>query len=300
MSSSARGASARWRASMRRKARSSASSPRPSPRLCIAKGCSACGCRARVRGGLELDPVSSLEVIESVSYGDPSAGWVLMAASLAIGTGAAYLKDEAVKELFSGPRLPVIAGQGTRPGDGEADEGRLQPHGLVELCVGHQARHAHPYAGPHRGHARGAHLRAARRQGEAHRQLGRARDCARRAVSTTRRTTCSCPKPTRTWPPPRSRCAAATSIASASSASRGSAIRAGRAASAGACSTSCSPSSPRKRAAPARSPTARAFRKGWRTSRPSCARRARSSTRPGTTRARRSCAATSSRCASTR
>lgn len=69
-----------------------------------------------VRGGAELDPVTSLEVIENVSYGDPSAGWVLMAASLAIGTGAAYLKDDAVKELFAGPRLPVIAGQGTRPG----------------------------------------------------------------------------------------------------------------------------------------------------------------------------------------
>jgi indole-3-acetate monooxygenase len=69
-----------------------------------------------LRGGLELDPVTSLEVIERVSYGDPSAGWVLMAASLAIGTGAAYLKDEAVKELFSGRRFPVIAGQGTRPG----------------------------------------------------------------------------------------------------------------------------------------------------------------------------------------
>ena len=69
-----------------------------------------------LRGGAELDPVASLEVIENVSYGDPSAGWVLMAASLAIGTGAAYLKDDAVKGLFGGPRLPVIAGQGTRPG----------------------------------------------------------------------------------------------------------------------------------------------------------------------------------------
>ena len=67
-------------------------------------------------GGSELDPVSSLRVIEHVAYGDPSAGWVLMAASLAIGTGAAYLKDEAVAELFGGGRLPVIAGQGTRPG----------------------------------------------------------------------------------------------------------------------------------------------------------------------------------------
>ena len=51
-------------------------------------------------GGSELDVVSSLRVIENLSYGDPSTGWVAMAASLAIGTGAAYLKDEAVDELF--------------------------------------------------------------------------------------------------------------------------------------------------------------------------------------------------------
>jgi len=69
-----------------------------------------------VRGGYELDPVSSLQVIENLAYGDPSAGWVLMAAALAVGTGAAYLGDDAVAELFGGDRLPVIAGQGTRPG----------------------------------------------------------------------------------------------------------------------------------------------------------------------------------------
>jgi len=70
----------------------------------------------RSLGGAELDPVSSLQVIENVAYGDPSTGWVLMAAALAIGTGAAYLGDEAVEELFAGARMPVIAGQGTRPG----------------------------------------------------------------------------------------------------------------------------------------------------------------------------------------
>ncbi|HEX6997908.1 MAG TPA: acyl-CoA dehydrogenase family protein [Gammaproteobacteria bacterium] len=69
-----------------------------------------------VRGGAELDPLSSLRVIENLAYGDPSAGWVLMATALATGTGAAYLGEDAVKELFKGPRLPVIAGQGTRPG----------------------------------------------------------------------------------------------------------------------------------------------------------------------------------------
>src|SRR5688572_13533024 len=87
----------------------------------------------RSLGGAELDPIQSLQVIEQVAYGDPSAGWVLMAAALAIGTGAAYLDDGAVTELFrsssavEGPaagarhgnaaRMPVIAGQGTRPGN---------------------------------------------------------------------------------------------------------------------------------------------------------------------------------------
>src|SRR5215510_2885282 len=69
-----------------------------------------------VHGGAELDPVSSIGVIENLAYGDPSAGWVLMAAALAIGTGAAFLDDAAVAELFGKDRLPVIAGQGTRPG----------------------------------------------------------------------------------------------------------------------------------------------------------------------------------------
>ena len=68
-------------------------------------------------GGLELDPVTSLGVLEAVSYGHASAGWSLMAAALSIGTGAAYLSDDAVQEMFVGvERVPVIAGQGTRPG----------------------------------------------------------------------------------------------------------------------------------------------------------------------------------------
>jgi alkylation response protein AidB-like acyl-CoA dehydrogenase len=72
----------------------------------------------RSLGGAEATPTDSLQVIENLAYGDPSTGWVLMAAALAIGTGAAYLGDAAAKELFPGKghRLPVIAGQGTRPG----------------------------------------------------------------------------------------------------------------------------------------------------------------------------------------
>jgi alkylation response protein AidB-like acyl-CoA dehydrogenase len=59
-----------------------------------------------------------------------------MAASLAIGTGAAYLKDEAVKELFSGPRLPVIAGQGTRPGTAIPTKGGFNLSGSWSFASG--------------------------------------------------------------------------------------------------------------------------------------------------------------------
>jgi alkylation response protein AidB-like acyl-CoA dehydrogenase len=89
-----------------------------------------------LKGGAELDPVSSLEVIENVAYGDPSAGWVLMAASLAIGTGGAYLADSAVKELFGGARLPVIAGQGTRPGTAIPEKGGFRLSGSWSFASG--------------------------------------------------------------------------------------------------------------------------------------------------------------------
>jgi alkylation response protein AidB-like acyl-CoA dehydrogenase len=74
-------------------------------------------------GGSELDPVSSLKVVDQLTYADPSTGWVTMAASLAIGTGGAYLGDQAVEEIFGGERFPVIAGQGTRPGSAVAQDG---------------------------------------------------------------------------------------------------------------------------------------------------------------------------------
>jgi alkylation response protein AidB-like acyl-CoA dehydrogenase len=95
-------------------------------------------------GGSELDVVSSLRVIEHLSYGDPSTGWVAMAASLAIGSGAAYLKDEAVDELFGGGRFPVIAGQGTRPGTAVPHDGGFRLSGSWSFASGiRHATHIH-------------------------------------------------------------------------------------------------------------------------------------------------------------
>jgi indole-3-acetate monooxygenase len=75
----------------------------------------------RELGGAECDPLQSLEIVQALAAADPSTAWVHMAACVAIGTGGAYLQDEAVKEMFSGERSPVVAGQGTRPGKAVRD-----------------------------------------------------------------------------------------------------------------------------------------------------------------------------------
>ena len=90
----------------------------------------------RSLGGEELDPVASLETLENLTYGDPSAGWVFMAAALAVGSGAAYLGDSAVAELFGGERFPVIAGQGTRPGTAVPHKGGFLLSGSWSFASG--------------------------------------------------------------------------------------------------------------------------------------------------------------------
>jgi alkylation response protein AidB-like acyl-CoA dehydrogenase len=101
----------------------------------------------RPLGGFELEPISSLEVIESLSYGDPSVGWVVLAASLAIGSGGAYLGDEAVDELFGGERFPVIVGQGTRPGAARRQAGGFLLSGSWSFASGiKHATHIHTLA----------------------------------------------------------------------------------------------------------------------------------------------------------
>src|SRR5262245_24506444 len=68
-----------------------------------------------VLGGAEADPVTQVEVIESVSYIDPSTGWSLM-----IGAGGgslcAFLPDEAIERMFAGGKIPTIAGSFTPGG----------------------------------------------------------------------------------------------------------------------------------------------------------------------------------------
>ena len=121
----------------------------------------------RALGGSELGPLDSLEVLEITSYGDPSAGWVQMAACLSTGVAAAYLGPHAVDELFHDGRYPVIAGQGHAAGHRAHRRRRVPPFRGVELRIRAQARHLHPLARDHRRDRRAAHLRDSRRAGDA-------------------------------------------------------------------------------------------------------------------------------------
>ncbi|MCF6467267.1 acyl-CoA dehydrogenase [Nonomuraea sp. MG754425] len=74
-------------------------------------------------GGAELSPRELLDVFRELSYADPSTGWVVMATTLENGTAGAYLGDDAVARVFEGSRMPLLAGQGTRPGVAVPDGG---------------------------------------------------------------------------------------------------------------------------------------------------------------------------------
>jgi alkylation response protein AidB-like acyl-CoA dehydrogenase len=87
-------------------------------------------------GGFELEPLPSLEVLEHISYGDASAGWVLMATALATGADAAYIGEEAAAELYGPGRLLVHSGAGTQPGRAIAADGGYRLSGNWSFASG--------------------------------------------------------------------------------------------------------------------------------------------------------------------
>jgi alkylation response protein AidB-like acyl-CoA dehydrogenase len=73
----------------------------------------------RCFGGHECWPTEVLPVLETLSYGDGSTGWVVMATQVAMATAAAYLHPNAANEIFANKPSPLIAGQGAPTGTAE-------------------------------------------------------------------------------------------------------------------------------------------------------------------------------------
>ncbi|AGF71143.1 acyl-CoA dehydrogenase family protein [Corynebacterium halotolerans] len=98
-------------------------------------------------GGYELTPRQTIQVLEKVSYADPSTGWVLMALQMITGTTGAYLPPEAQDELFADGNYPLIAGQGTRSGKAMRVEGGYRVSGRWSFGSGMlHATHVHSAA----------------------------------------------------------------------------------------------------------------------------------------------------------
>ena len=91
-------------------------------------------------GGAELWPVSSLKVIEALSQADGSTGWVLMAAGLCIGTGAAYIAPGPASDLFDN-RPTIVAGHGAPLGWAEVEGDGFRLSGNWSYASG--VLHAH-------------------------------------------------------------------------------------------------------------------------------------------------------------
>ncbi len=64
----------------------------------------------RELGGAEADPVTQLEVIEAVTYIDPTAGWCCLIGNGTLSVVAAFLPDDAIAQMFSADRPPRMAG----------------------------------------------------------------------------------------------------------------------------------------------------------------------------------------------
>ncbi len=250
----------------------------------------------RELGGAELEPVPSLEVLEHISYGDASAGWVLMAAALATGVDAAYLGDEAAAELF-GPR----ACSSTRA-RARSPAGRSRPTAATCSAASGRSRpgikHAQIIHTGMRSSRRPARLRIAVFPIEQATLIDNWDVMGLRATGSIDYTTdsaCSCRSPTPTTRRPRRRCAAAASTRWGSSTSAmichsGVGARR-RAAHARRAARRC-----RRTARPPRAASARTtrFLGDFAMAEAKCARRGRSPTATGTRTRRRCDAATSS------
>ncbi|NJP91439.1 acyl-CoA dehydrogenase [Nonomuraea sp. FMUSA5-5] len=98
-------------------------------------------------GGAELSPAELLAVFETLTYADPSTGWVVMATCLENGTAGAYLGEDAVERIFKGPRMPLISGQGTRTGVAVPENGGHRLTGQWSFASGmYHAQYAHSAA----------------------------------------------------------------------------------------------------------------------------------------------------------
>ena len=101
-------------------------------------------------GGYELSPTQLVETVERITRDDASAGWAFMALQAVTGTTAAWLDDDAVRELYPDVARgdhALVAGQGTKFGEAVPVDGgyRISGHWMFASGIS-LATHIHTAA----------------------------------------------------------------------------------------------------------------------------------------------------------
>ena len=74
-------------------------------------------------GGAETDPLTYFDVIEMLTAADSAAGWSVLISTSSMTSMARGLPDDVIIAMFTGPRLPIMAGSAPPRGKAERVEG---------------------------------------------------------------------------------------------------------------------------------------------------------------------------------
>jgi indole-3-acetate monooxygenase len=88
-------------------------------------------------GGLEVDVVTEMEIIEAVARISVSAAWNLVVGNIHTGWASAFLSEEAIAEIFPNGHTTVVAGQAAPTGRGVAVEGGYRVSGKYSWGSGY-------------------------------------------------------------------------------------------------------------------------------------------------------------------
>ena len=90
----------------------------------------------RELGGPEVDPLLYLELIDEISYINPSAGWCTFINSTSTAWKGAFLPDAGVEHIFANGRMPIASGSIIPRGLGTPVEGGWRVSGRWPFASG--------------------------------------------------------------------------------------------------------------------------------------------------------------------
>jgi alkylation response protein AidB-like acyl-CoA dehydrogenase len=87
-------------------------------------------------GGAEADPITQIEVIETMAGIEPSVGWCMFIGATSIGWPGAFLPEESIPRVFNSDHVPHVAGVGGVRGRGVAVDGGYKISGRFQFASG--------------------------------------------------------------------------------------------------------------------------------------------------------------------